>query len=132
MKITPTSGLTPDEIDVLISEAASAANRDQHAKELISLRNRLDSLTRNAQRTLREVGSVLTPDERDDAQQVFEECTAAAQSEDEDELRRVLTQVERVATVLTTAMLNAPPGMNVGRTTPANGQDASDPNYERY
>src|SRR5205085_7778043 len=46
MQITPTSGLTPDEIDLLIAEAASAAGRDQRTKELIALRNRLDSLTR--------------------------------------------------------------------------------------
>src|SRR5256885_15322133 len=55
MKITPTSGLSPDEIDLLISEAASAESRDQRTKELISLRNRLDSLLRNTQSTFREV-----------------------------------------------------------------------------
>src|SRR5256885_2593953 len=68
MQITPTSGLTPDEIDTLITEAANSAKRDQHTKEIINQRNKLDSLLRNAQRTFREVAAILTPDEREDAQ----------------------------------------------------------------
>src|ERR687885_286742 len=55
MQITPTSGLTPDEIELLISEAASATKRDQELKEIIARRNRLDSLTRNAQKVYREI-----------------------------------------------------------------------------
>jgi molecular chaperone DnaK len=136
MQITPTSGLTPDEIDMLIAEAASAAGRDQHTKELISLRNRLDSLTRNAQRTYREVGALLTPDEREDVQQVLGAAISAAPSEDEDELRGALTEVERIAALLTNTLLNSP-GINSsnGTSTPAtngNGRDAQDPSYERF
>ena len=136
MQITPTSGLTPDEIDMLIAEAATAAGRDQHTKELIALRNRLDSLTRNAQRTYHEVGALLTPDEREDVQQVFEAATAVALSEDEDELRGALTEVERIAALLTNTLLNAPAMTSSnGTSTPAtnaNGRDAQDTSYERF
>jgi molecular chaperone DnaK len=132
MKITPTSGLSPDEIELLIAEAASAAGRDQHIKELINLRNRLDSLLRNAQRTFREVASLLTPDEREDAQHVFESCANAAQSEDEDEIKSALTKIERIAMMLTMAMLNAPGGG--GDSTPGAhaGKDKHDPAFERF
>ncbi len=135
MKITPTSGLSPDEIDTLIADAASAVSRDQSAKELINMRNRLDSLTRNAQRTFREVGGMLAPDEREDVQHVFEQSAAVAVSEDEDEVRRTLGEVERVATLLTNTMLNSA-GMNVGGDSPAapagKGKDAKDAAFERF
>ncbi len=134
MKITPTSGLTPDEIDQLIADAANSVSRDQQARELINLRNRLDSLTRNAQRTFREVGGMLTPDEREDAQQVFEQSATAALAEDEDEIKRTLGAVERIATLLTNTMLN-PAGMSGGSTPTApagNGKDAKDPAFERF
>src|SRR5436309_3785995 len=73
MRITPTSGLSPDEIDMLIAEAANSASRDQRAKELIALRNKLDSLTRNAQRTFREVAAVLTLEEQEAGQQALKD-----------------------------------------------------------
>jgi molecular chaperone DnaK len=133
MKITPTSGLSPDEIDLLISEAANAESRDQRTKELINLRNRLDSLTRNTQRTFREVGQSLSPDEREDAQHTFELCATVAQSEDEEEIRRALGEVERVAAVLTTALFNAPAANGSTSTaTPAKGQEAKDSAFERF
>ncbi len=135
MKITPTSGLSPHEIDALIADAANSVNRDQQAKELIAMRNRLDSLTRNAQRTFREVGALLTPEEREDAQQVFEQSAAVAISEDEDEVRRTLGEVERVATLLTNTMLNSA-GMGAGGGSPAaptgKGKDAKDAAFERF
>ncbi|HEX8180953.1 MAG TPA: molecular chaperone DnaK [Pyrinomonadaceae bacterium] len=134
MKITPTSGLSPDEIDMLIAEAASAAGRDQQTKELIGLRNRLESLTRNTQRTYREVAASLSADEREDAQQVLTEAAECAQSEDGEELRRVLGGVERIAAVLTTALFNSP-GMSAGgqdAKAPVNGHDAKNSAFERF
>ncbi|HKP73050.1 MAG TPA: Hsp70 family protein, partial [Pyrinomonadaceae bacterium] len=105
MRITPTSGLTPDEIDTLIAEAANSINKDQRTKEVIQLRNRLDSLARNTQRTFKELSSALSSDERQDAVRVFNTCADASQSTDPDEIQRALTDVERIALLLTNAML---------------------------
>src|SRR5678816_3579011 len=41
MRITPTSGLTPDEIDRLIREADEFADSDRDAKELLVVKTRL-------------------------------------------------------------------------------------------
>ena len=128
MKITPTSGLAPDEIDLLIAEAANSAGRDEQIKEIISLRNRLESLSRNAQRTFREFSAALTPDERRDAQQVFNDCAEAASSEDVEKLRRLLESVEGVAARLTNAMLNSSSAAPASQT-PA---DDGSPVVERY
>jgi molecular chaperone DnaK len=113
MRITPTSGLNPEEIDNLIAEATVSASKDQRAKEVIHLRNRLDSLSRSAQRTFKELSSALSAEERQEAASVFNECADVAQSTDEEEIKRTLAKVERIAALLTNAMLGGatpPPG----------------------
>ncbi|HLL76475.1 MAG TPA: molecular chaperone DnaK [Pyrinomonadaceae bacterium] len=114
MKITPTSGLTPDEIEMLISEAENSVERDKRAKEVIALRNKVESLARNAQKTFRELAASLPADDREEAQRIFTECAEAAGSEDPEELQRMLHHVERIASMLTSAMLGA-----VGMSAPA-------------
>ena len=105
MRVTPTSGLNPEEIDTLMAEASISANKDQRAKEVIHMRNRLDSLARSAQRTFKELSSSLPSEERQEVVRVFSECAEALQSTDEGQVQRALTDIERVATLLTNAML---------------------------
>lgn len=51
MRISPTSGLAPDEIDRLIREAEESADTDRSAKETAMMRNRIDSLLRNTKKS---------------------------------------------------------------------------------
>src|SRR5689334_17671903 len=56
MRITPTSGLTPDEIERLIHESESFADSVRSAKEVVGLRNKLDSLLRNTSKSFTKFG----------------------------------------------------------------------------
>ncbi|MDT7603192.1 MAG: molecular chaperone DnaK [Acidobacteriota bacterium] len=133
MQITPTSGLTPDEIEMLIAEASSAVQRDQEMKEIIAARNRIESLSRNAQRTYREIAPTLSPEERDDVQKVLGDCLVAEQSENSTELQGLLAEAERVATLLTTAMLNSSGMSSLASPAPSGGKDATPSGIvERY
>ena len=132
MRITPTSGLTPDEIDLLISEAANSASRDQRAKEMIGLRNKLDSLSRNAQKTFREISALLTPEERNDAQRVFGECGEVMQSEDLEEIQRALANIERVAATLTAAVLNSAGVSGINKPVTDKSRAPADGVIERF
>ncbi len=107
MKITPSSGLSSDEIDRLMTEATLSAETDRRMKEMIALRNRLESLVRNTQRTYSEYGDMLSPDEREDGKRSLQEGMNAVQSEDPDEVRHALAVVERLAEHLTMAMLSS-------------------------
>ena len=106
LKITPTSGLSADEIDRLISEAATSADSDRRIKEVISLRNRLESLVRNTQRAFKQFGNALSLEEREDGARILSDGEAAAQSEDPEEIRRSLTDIEGLGASLTAAMFN--------------------------
>ena len=90
---------------MLIARVASSVDRDKRTKEVIALRNKVESLSRNAQKTFRELAASLPADDRQEAQRIFSECAEAATTEDLEELQRMLHHVERIASMLTSAML---------------------------
>lgn len=106
MRITPTSGLTPDEIEQLIKEAEASAETDREAKELVVLRNKLESLLRNTQKSFTRFGGALSENDQEIAERVFVESEAATKSSNIDDVNKALNNLERVAAQLTTAMLN--------------------------
>src|SRR4029453_3832988 len=56
MRITPTSGVSPDEIDRLIREAEDFADTDRTSKEVLVSKNKLDSLLRNTRKAFVKFG----------------------------------------------------------------------------
>jgi molecular chaperone DnaK len=122
MRITPTSGLAPDEIQQLISEAEGFAEADRSAKELVVLRNKLESLLRNTQKSFGKFGELLSSNDREIAQRVFREAEEAVAAETREPINNALTGLERTAGQLTNAMLNPAPELN--------GEVADDPASE--
>lgn len=109
MRITPTSGLAPDEIDRLIREADDFADVDRTSKEVVVSKNKLDSLLRNTRKSYVKFGGLLSEPEQETAEATFAEADVVTKSEKLDEINRTLIKLERVAGQLTSAMLNATP-----------------------
>jgi molecular chaperone DnaK len=109
MRITPTSGLTPDEIDRLIREAEDFADSDRDAKEMVVLRNKLESLLRNTQKSFTKFGGLLSQNDQDIAERTFAEAEAASRAASVDGINKALTGLERTASQLTNAMMNPTP-----------------------
>jgi molecular chaperone DnaK len=109
MRITPTSGLAPDEIDRLIREASDFADTDRTAKEVVGLKNKLDSLLRNTRKSFTKFGGLLSEPDQNGAEDVFSEAEAAVKSDKPDDLNKALNRLERLAGQLTAAMLNPTP-----------------------
>ncbi len=105
MRITPTSGLSQDEIDRIIREAETSAESDRSEREKIELVNRLSSLMKNTQRSFLEFGELLSKESQENAQRLLGEGEAALKSDELGELRMGLDAVDRVARQLTKAML---------------------------
>ena len=106
MRVTPTSGLAPDEIDQLINEAVLSAETDSQAKQAVVLRTKLESLLRNTQKSFTKFGGLLSANDQEIAERVFSESESAARSKDLEEINNALNGLERVAKQLTAAMLN--------------------------
>jgi molecular chaperone DnaK len=106
MRIIPTSGLTPEEIDRLIHEAENFAETDKNTKEVLVLRTRLDSLLRNTEKSFAKFGGLLPEIEQEGAEKAFTEAEAVLKSDKLDEIKIATSKVERVAGQLTSAMLD--------------------------
>src|SRR5882724_4213169 len=106
MRITPTSGLAPDEIDQLITEAQGFEESDRIAKQLVILRNKLESLLRNTQKSFAKFGGMLSSNHQEIADRVFKDAEAATSAEELEPINKALSALERVAAQLTSAMMN--------------------------
>ena len=106
MRITPTSGLAPDEIERLIGEAESYAEADRQTKERAVLHNKLDSLLRNTQKSFTKFGGLLSANDQDIAERLFSEAEEAVKSNEPEAVNKALTGLERIAGQLTVAMMN--------------------------
>jgi molecular chaperone DnaK len=107
MRITPTSGLSPDEIDRLIREAEEFADSDKSTKELLVLKTKVDSLLKNTKKAFTKFGGLLPETEQEGAESVFTEAEAASKTEKVEEIKIALNKLERLAGQLTSAMLTS-------------------------
>ena len=105
MRITPTSGLTPDEIDRFISEAANFAETDREAKQRVILHNKLESLLRNTRKSFEKFGGLLSGNDQDIAERVLKESDTAVKTGTPEEIDKALNALERIAGQLTVAMM---------------------------
>jgi molecular chaperone DnaK len=105
MRITPTSGLSPDEIERILREAETSAESDREEQERISLRNKLESLVKNTQRTFLEFGGLLTPNDQEIGQRTLTEGEGALRSSNVGEIKLALDGLERLAKQLTAAVM---------------------------
>ncbi|HVS81206.1 MAG TPA: molecular chaperone DnaK [Pyrinomonadaceae bacterium] len=105
MRITPTSGLSPDEIERIIAEAANSVESDRIQREVVDLRNKLISLVKNTQRSFLEFGGLLSVEGQEAGQRLLVEGEAAINSEEIGEVRLALDGVERLGRQLTSAMM---------------------------
>jgi molecular chaperone DnaK len=105
MRITPTSGLTPDEIDRFINEASNFAETDREAKQRVILHNKLESLLRNTKKSFEKFGGLLSENDQDIAERVFKEGETAVKTGTPEEIDKALNALERIAGQLTVAMM---------------------------
>jgi molecular chaperone DnaK len=105
MQITPSSGLAPEEIQRLISEAETSADKDRDARELILQRNRLDNMIKNARKAMAEFGRAFSTEEQMEINGVLNHAEESLFTEDAAEVELVLVSVEAAASRITAAMM---------------------------
>jgi molecular chaperone DnaK len=106
MRVTPTSGLSPEEIERIIKEAEHMADSDHVQRDKIDLQNKLASLVKNTQRTFLEFGGLLEKEQQETGQRILSDGEGALKSDEMGELRMSIDAVERLGRQLTTAMMS--------------------------
>jgi molecular chaperone DnaK len=105
VEITPSSGLSPDEIERLILEAEVSVENDKLEKVVITERNKLTSLLRNTQKAMSEFGRNLSPEQSHTVKEALANAGIAAESSDLDKIRGAIKEVEAAANILTESMM---------------------------
>jgi len=107
MRITPTSGLSQDEIDRIFMEAENSAEADKTLRDRLDLNNKLASLVKNTQRAFVEFGGLLTKEQQESGQELLQRGEEAVGSSEIGDIRIALDQVDRLARQLTDAMMRS-------------------------
>lgn len=107
MQISPSSGLSPDEIDRLIFEAESSVERDKEEREVIQQRNRLENMIKNARKAMAEYGRSFPMEEQQAINGSINEVEAAMPEADLQTVNAMVIKVEEIASKITAAMMAA-------------------------
>jgi molecular chaperone DnaK len=97
IRITASSGLTPDEIDRLIKEAEAHAGEDRRKRSLVDARNEADGLIYSVEKALGEMSGTLDAASKDRVQTAITSLSAAMKGEDAEEIRRQTEELKRMS-----------------------------------
>ncbi len=81
IKITGSSGLSEEEIQKMIQEAEAHKEEDRKRKELIEARNQADALAYQTEKSLKEVGEAISPEERAQIEAALNDLKAVLKDE---------------------------------------------------
>jgi molecular chaperone DnaK len=109
IRITPSTGLSKEEIDRMILEAKQFSENDRKSKELTELRNRIKGQMSAVVRSYAEYGNLLDSVEQEMVRDSIQKAKGLSAEENNlTYLRELLKQLENEAAKLAAAMFNAP------------------------
>ena len=98
IRITASSGLTEDEVKNMTRDAESHAEDDRKKKQLAEARNEGDTLVYTVEKSLREYGDKVTPDEKRDIEEALEQCRKVKDaSSDASEIRGAIEKLTKAS-----------------------------------
>jgi molecular chaperone DnaK len=106
MKISPSSGLAPEEIYRLIEEAKANTEADKQQKEVLLLKNRLEGLLQNTQRSFSEFGWMLSVNDQESVRNTLLVAKDAMAVDDMGMIKQNLSELERTGRLITEAMFS--------------------------
>ncbi len=107
MQITPSSGLSPEEIERLMAEAENSVEKDRDQREMITQRIRLENMLKNARKAMADYGRAFPTDEQHEINSILNNAQESLASDDKTEIELVLVKVEETASRITASMLTA-------------------------
>src|SRR5437773_5191842 len=118
VQINPAGGLSKDEIERLIGEAAESQRSDTNRREVRVLQNKLEGMIYTNEKVFREFGKLLTEDDRGKVEKVINRAKEAAVGEEKSKLSEALAERQSASRILTSVMLYNPMKMSVPTDTP--------------
>jgi molecular chaperone DnaK len=104
VRVTASGGLSQDDVDRLVGEAAEHADSDAQRKAIIELRNTAEGLIYSVEQTLSEYGSELLEQEHAEIDQSLKTARKAFEGADVEVLRDAVGDLQQLAYRMTEAM----------------------------
>jgi molecular chaperone DnaK len=118
VQINPAGGLSKDEIDRLVSEAAAHQRADAQRREIRMLQNKLEGMIYTNEKVFREFGKLLNEDHRDAVQKIITRSKEAAAAEEKQRLTDAIFELQGASRILTSVMLYNPMKVSASSDTP--------------
>jgi molecular chaperone DnaK len=96
IRIEASSGLSDAEIDRMVKDAEKNAAEDKKAREAIDARNRLDSMTYEVEKNVKEWGDKVSPDTKAKIDAAIERARKALRGDDMTEIRAAQEELTKV------------------------------------
>ncbi|HKW09923.1 MAG TPA: Hsp70 family protein, partial [Gemmatimonadaceae bacterium] len=130
IRIEASSGLSDSDIQRMVKDAESHAAEDKKRREEIDTRNRLDSMTYDVEKNVKDWGDRLPADAKTKLDASIERARKALRGDDMNEIRAAqeeLTRAYSEAGQTFYAQSQAQPGPTPGGETPGTGQQPGQP-----
>jgi molecular chaperone DnaK len=108
VQINPAGGLSKDEIDRLVNEAAAHSRTDAQRRELRMLQNKLEGMVYTNEKVFREFGKLLEEGEREKVSAMIGRSKEVVTSEDRQKLNDAIFELQGASRILTSVMLYNP------------------------
>ncbi|MEO6260114.1 MAG: molecular chaperone DnaK [Thermoanaerobaculia bacterium] len=108
VQINPAGGLSKDEIDRLVDEAAEHSRTDASRREIRMLQNKLEGMIYTNEKVFREFGKLLNDEERAKVEVVITRAKEATASETKQRLNDAIFELQAASRILTSVMLYNP------------------------
>jgi len=102
--ITSSSGLSKEEVEKMKKDAELHADEDKKKREMIDLRNQVDSVVFATEKLMRESGGKMKPEDKKELEEKVEEVKKVKDTDNADELKKKLDELNVVAQRIGTAM----------------------------
>ncbi len=106
--VTPSGGLSEEEIRLIIEDAATHAEADRLRAEMIRVKARLEGLVESNHKTFAEFGSMLGPEQQTTVRRILENARKALDSGSAAECTQALERIGEVGRILSEVILYDP------------------------
>ncbi|BAI81562.1 molecular chaperone DnaK [Deferribacter desulfuricans SSM1] len=110
IRITPSSGLTEEEIERMVKEAEMHAEEDKKKRELVELRNQADTLIYSTEKSLKEHGDKVDAATKEEIEKALDELKKVQSGEDAEAIKAAIEKLTSVSHKLAEAIYKATAG----------------------
>ncbi|MCY6354850.1 molecular chaperone DnaK [Clostridium sp. ZS2-4] len=131
--ITASTNLSDEEIDKAVKEAEKFASEDEERKEAIDAKNNADSVAYQTEKTLKDLGDKVSPEDKKSIEDKLEELKKVKDGEDIEAIKKATEELTQAFYAVSSKLYQqegAQAGADMGNMggTDAHGQKAADDN----